>query len=92
MIAPGDRARLILAIAVNLGIGQTAAAWMGLPRWTGSLVAGAAMAAASMPDQLPPAARGLVQIAVLPGNLTAQLLADKADKLDQPRSPENADY
>jgi hypothetical protein len=82
-VNPGDRTRLIVAIATNLAIGQVAASWLGFPRWAGTVVAGGAMAAASMPDQLPGPARGVVELIVLPGNLVAQVLDDQAERLDQ---------
>jgi len=83
-VTPGERSRLVVAIAVNLAVGQVAASWFGFPRWVGTVAAGGAMAAASMPDNLPAPARGLVQLAVLPGNLAAQVLDDQADKLADP--------
>ena len=39
----------MVAIAVNLAVGQVAATWLGFPRWIGTIAAGGAMAAASMP-------------------------------------------
>jgi len=88
MISPGDKTRLVVAVAVNLAVGQAAAAWLGFPRWAGSVFAGGAMAAASRPDQLPDPARELVQLLVLPGNLAAQALSDQADKLEE-GAPDN---
>lgn len=82
MMTPGDKSRLIVAIAVNIGLAQVAATWLGFPRWAGTIAAGGAMAAASMPDQIPAPARGVVQLAVLPGNLAAQLLDDQAERLE----------
>jgi hypothetical protein len=79
---PGDRTRLIVAIATNLAVGQVAASWLGLPRWAGTLAAGSAMAAATIPDQLPAPARGAVQLMVLPGNLVAQALDDQAERIE----------
>jgi len=79
---PGDKTRLIVAIATNLAIGQLAAKWLGFPRYAGTIAAGAAMAAASVPDQLPAPARAAVQLAVLPGNLVAQALDDQAEKIE----------
>jgi len=78
-MTPGEKSRMIVAIAVNLAVGQVAASWLGFPRWVGTVAAGGAMAAASMPDALPAPARGIVQLAVLPGNLAAQVLDDQAD-------------
>ena len=83
-MTPGERSRLVVAIAVNLAVGQVAATWLGFPRWIGTIAAGGAMAAASMPENLPAPARGLVQLAVLPGNLAAQVLDDQAEKLSEP--------
>lgn len=82
-MSPGDRTRLVVAVAVNLAIGQSVAGWFGFPRWAGSVAAGGAMAAATMPEQLPRGARELVQLVVLPGNLVAQTLADQVDKLEK---------
>ena len=79
---PGDRTRMIVAIATNLAVGQLAATWLGFPRWAGTVVAGGAMAAASVPDTLPAPARGAVQQLVLPGNLVAQVLDDQAERLE----------
>jgi len=79
---PGDRTRMIVAIATNLAVGQLAATWLGFPRWAGTVVAGGAMAAASVPDTLPAPARGAVQLLVLPGNLVAQVLDDQAERLE----------
>ena len=78
----GDKTRLIVAIGVNLAVGQLGATWLGLPRWAGTLLAGGAMAAASRPDDLPPPVRGAVQLIVLPGNLVAQALDDQAERLE----------
>ena len=83
----GDKTRLIVAIATNLAVGQLAANWLGFPRYVGTIAAGAAMAAASVPDQLPAPARGVAQLLVLPGNLVAQVLDDQADRIEG----ENAD-
>jgi len=44
------------------------------------------MAAATVPEQLPMGAREVVQLAVLPGNLVAQALADQVDKLEKGES------
>lgn len=79
---PEDKTRLIVAMAVNLAIGQSAAAWVGLPRWAGSIAAGGAMAAASVPNQLPPGARELARLLVLPGNIVSQALANQVEKLE----------
>ena len=65
---------LIIAIAVNIMAGQIAAAAVGLPRWAGSITAGAAMAAASKPEQLNPLLRGVVDLVVLPGKVVSQIL------------------
>lgn len=80
---PGDKTRLVIAVATNLAVGQLVASWLGFPRYAGTIAAGAAMAAASVPDQLPSAARGAVQLIVLPGNLVAQALDDKAEALEE---------
>jgi len=85
-MSSGERTRMVVAIAVNLAVGQTVASWMGFPRWAGSVVAGGAMAAATVPEQLPMGAREVVQLAVLPGNLVAQALADQVDKLEKGES------
>jgi len=79
---PGDKTRLIVAIATNLAVGQLAAGWLGFPRCVGTIAAGAAMAAASVPDQLPGPARGVAQLLVLPGNLVAQVLDDQANRIE----------
>jgi len=79
---PGDKTRLIVAVATNIAIGQIAANWFGLPRYVGTIAAGAAMAAASVPDQLPAPAREAVQLLVLPGSLVAQALNDQVDKIE----------
>ena len=89
-MSPGERSRMVVAIAINLAVGQAVALTLGLPRWTGTVAAAGAMTAASMPDNLPVLARGAVEIAVLPGNLVAQLLEDQANKLDEPESENNA--
>ena len=81
-MSPGDKTRLVVAIAANLAVGQLAAAWLGFPRWAGTVVAGGAMAAATVPDTLPAPARGAVQLLVLPGNLIAQVLDDQAERLE----------
>ena len=82
-MTPGDQTRLIIAIATNLGVAQLAAKAVGLPRWAGTLIAGASMAVATQPDALPEPVRGAVQIIVLPGNLVAQALDDKAATLSE---------
>ena len=81
-MSPGDQTRLIIAIATNLAVGQLAAKAMGLPRWAGTLVSGASMAIATQPQALPEPVKGAVQLIVLPGNLVAQALDDKAAQLD----------
>ncbi len=81
-MSPGERSRMVVAIAVNLAVGQLVAVTLGLPRWTGTVAAAGAMTAASMPENLPGLARGAVEVAVLPGNLVAQLLDDQANKLE----------
>jgi hypothetical protein len=88
-VSPADKSRMIVAIAVNIGVGQVVASWLGFPRWAGTVAAGGAMAAASMQDSLPPLARPVVQIAVLPGNLTAQLLEDNQATLGEPCKCDN---
>jgi hypothetical protein len=74
---------MIVAIATNLAVGQLAATYLGFPRWAGTLVAGGAMAAASMPDELPAPVRGAVELIVLPGNLVAQALDDQAERIEE---------
>ena len=77
MIDPGTQQKLIIAIAVNIAAGQIAARTLGLPRWAGTVTAGAAMAAASKPQQLAPVVRGVVDLAVLPGKVVAELLVNQ---------------
>ena len=81
-MTPGERTRLVVAIATNLAIGGAAATWLGFPRWVGTIAAGGAMAAASMPNELPAPIRGTVDLIVLPGNLVAQALDDQAVRLE----------
>ena len=71
-----ERARLVVAVAVNLAVGQAVAAMMGAPRIVGTIAAGAAMAAASVPEQLSPPVRDLAQLVVLPGNIVANAIND----------------
>ena len=78
----GERTRLIIAIGVNLALGQVGATWLGLPRWAGTLLAGSAMAAATRPEDLPAGVRGAVQLIVLPGNLVAQALDDQSERIE----------
>ncbi len=85
----GEKTRMIVAIATNIAIGQLAATYLGFPRWAGTVVAGGAMAAASVPDSLPAPARGAVQLLVLPGSLVAQVLDDQAERIEG-KEPENA--
>lgn len=81
-MSPGDRTRLVVAVAVNLSVGQSLASWLGFPRWTGSVAAGGAMAAATMPNALPTGVRELAKLLVLPGNLAAQALANQVENLE----------
>ncbi len=81
-LSPGDRTRLVIAVAVNLAVGQTAATWVGLPRWAGSIAAGGAMAAATMPNALPAGVREVAKLLVLPGNLAAQALSNQVETLE----------
>jgi len=74
MTSENDMQPLIVAIAVNIMAGQLAAAAVGLPRWAGSITAGAAMAIATRPEQLNPLVRGAVGIIVLPGKIVSQIL------------------
>lgn len=87
-MTPNVKSRMIIAIAVNLAVGQVAAAWFGFPRWTGTLVAGGIMAAASRPESIPAAARPIVQLAVMPGNLVAQALEDDPKLASPDNTPE----
>lgn len=77
MINPGTQQKLIVAIAVNIAAGQIVARTLGLPRWAGTVTAGAAMAAASKPEQLAPVVRGAVDLVVLPGKVVAELLVNQ---------------
>lgn len=77
MIDPGTQQKLIVAIAVNISAGQIVARTLGLPRWAGTVTAGAAMAAASKPEQLAPIVRGAVDLLVLPGKIVAEILINQ---------------
>ena len=83
MISPGDKTRLIVAVATNIAVGQLAAAWLGLPRWAGTIAAGGAMAAASQPEDLPAPALAVAKLLVLPGNLVAQALDAQREKIEE---------
>ena len=73
-----EQKRLIVAIAVNIAAGQAAAATLGFPRWAGTVTAGAAMAAASQPQNLSPLVRGAVDLIVLPGRIASDVLTKQA--------------
>jgi hypothetical protein len=81
-----QRTKLVVAVAVNLAVGQALAAAFGLPRLAGTVVAGAAMAAASVPSQLSPPVRDLAQLAVLPGNIVANAIGP-TDTIEKPKEP-----
>ena len=72
-----QRNKLLLAAIVNVAAFQLVATSLGAPRWAGTVVAGGTMAAASQPALLPPFARGLVNLAVLPGRIAAELFVTK---------------
>lgn len=72
-----QRSKLILAAIVNVAALQVLATSLGAPRWAGTVVAGGTMAAASQPALLPPVARGLVNLAVLPGRIAAEIFVTK---------------
>ena len=74
-----EQKRMVIAIAVNLAVGQLAAVTAGIPRWLGTIAAGGAMAAATQPDKLPEGVRQVVQLAVLPGNVAASVLSTAND-------------
>jgi hypothetical protein len=69
-----DKTRLIVAVAVNIAVAQMLASWLGFPRWTGTLAAGGAMAAASMPNKLAKPVLQVVEVAVLPGSVAAKAI------------------
>jgi hypothetical protein len=48
--------------------------WLGFPRWAGTVAAGGAMAAASIPNQLAKPVLQVVEIAVLPGSVAAKAI------------------
>lgn len=81
---PEEQRPLIIAIAVNLAVGQLAAVTAGLPRWIGTVAAGGAMAAASQPDKLPQGIKEVVQLAVLPGNIAANILTSEPAQIKEP--------
>ncbi len=69
-----NRTQLVVAVAVNLAVGQLVASWLGFPRWAGTVAASGAMVAASRPAQLSPPVRQVLQVAVLPGAVAAELV------------------
>jgi hypothetical protein len=69
-----NKQQMIVAIAVNIGLAQLLANWLGFPRWAGTVAASSAMVAASRPALLPPRVRQALEVVVLPGNLAANLV------------------
>jgi len=69
-----NKRQMIVAIAVNIGLAQLLANWLGFPRWTGTIAASSAMVAASRPALLPPRVREALNLVVLPGNIAANMI------------------
>jgi len=72
-----SKTQVVVAVAVNLAVAQLVATWLGFPRWAGTVAASGVMVAASAPDKLPEPIQQVVKVAVLPGNVAANLVEEK---------------